>query len=544
MDPDPITPTPHLSCGLSRPDTLAVPAVSDNALASLLAVEPPDELRAAHCAWHFLSFAAHVQRLVADPVEVRVIDGRRHVHILGQCVLSTDETGQLRLRIWWRADEDEPFELHAVEPVNTPFLDFPRTDLWLENLRDMLRREAAERGATKAWADWAWSWVHLKVTSRVDVRRLRARIRGALQLDREVLRLLRLRAELHPRAVWSIPDYNLERRWRDTTLLIEREAPALLPVWWGLRERPDLDTQLEAKKALRRITRGFGIAPQQWRVIAGSGRRGLRVYRAVSREFFVGDDERRVSEYLILFKLLGPTRLPSMELLRQLLGMTGTRWDAPPSGYGHALERRKLHLRHVIRVLERRNADRVPTPADELHAVLAWIADVPVANFTPSERAGGWTWLLRQALQYRRRIQSHQQLGGPQSWRARWPAFRHGGLEVQPIVSSDEVWSEAIEMRHCADQYVQDCIDGGVLMFSVRRASGKRLATIAFVSGPGGWSRIGCAGKANSEPPQQVFEVAEQLAARLAAVPTVIPASLVFDPRVDELGGTHPQEAA
>ena len=220
MDPDQFEPTPHLSCGLSRPDTLAVPAVSDNALASLLAVEPPDELRAAHCAWHFLSFAAHVQRLVADPVEVRVIDGRRHVHILGQCVLSTDETGQLRLRVWWRADEDEPFELHAPEPVNTPFLDFPRTDLWLDNLRDMLRREAAERGATKAWADWAWSWVHLKVTSRVDVRRLRARIRGALQLDREVLRLLWLRAELHPRAVWSIPDYNLERRWRDTTLLL------------------------------------------------------------------------------------------------------------------------------------------------------------------------------------------------------------------------------------------------------------------------------------------------------------------------------------
>ena len=544
MDPDPIEPTPHLSCGLSRPDTLAVPAVSDNALASLLAVEPPDELRAAHCSWHFLSFAAHVQQLVADPVQVRVIDGRSHVHILGQCVLSTDGTGQLQLHVWWRADEDEPYELHAVEPVNTPFLDFPRTDLWLENLRDMLRREAEERGATKAWADWAWSWIHLKVTSRVDVRRLRARIRGALQLDRETLRLLRLRAELHPRAVWSVPDYNLERRWRDTTLLIEREAPALLPIWWGLRERPDLDPRLEAKKALRRITRTLGIAPEQWRVIAGAGRRGLRLYRAVSREFFVGDDGRRACEYLMLFKLLGPTRLPSMELFRQLLGMTGTRWDAPPSGYGHALERRKLPLRHVIRVLERRDADRVPTAADELHAVLTWIADVPVGSFTPSERGGGWAWLLRQALLYRRRVQLHQQRGGPQRWHARLPAFRHGCLEVQPIVSSDEVWSEAIEMRHCADQYLQECVDGGVLMFSVRRASGKRIATIAFVAGPEGWSRIGCAGKANSEPPRQVFEVAEQLAARLAAVPTVIPASLVFDPRVGGPGAYPSQEAA
>lgn len=545
MDSDPIDLTPHFGCGISRPDPLALPAASDAALESLLAVEPPETLREAHCPWHFVSFAAHVQGLVADPVEVRTLDGRRYVHILGQCVLSADEAGRLGLWVWCRRDGDAPFELQAAEPARTPFLDFPRTELWLDNLRAALRREALDRGASLAWADWAWSWIHLKVTSRVDVRRLRSQIRGALQLDRETLRLLRLRASLHPRPVWSVPDYNAERRWRDTTLLLEREAPALLPLWWGLRERPDFDPRLEAKKALRRIGRALGVAPQQWRVLAGAGRRGLRLYRAVSREFFVGDDHRRALEYLMMSKLLRPTRLPSSELFRQLLGMTGTRWDAPQEGYAGALGRRELPLRHVLRVLERRAvAGEGPPPAGELHAVLAWIADVWMTGFTPSERRGGWPWLLRKATHHRRLLRLRDHLGGSPTWQPLLTGFRRDGLVVHPILSADEVWAEGIEMRHCADSHLEGCIARTTLLFSVRRPSGKRIATVAFGVGPGGWTRIGCAGKANSEPPREVFEVAEEIAARLAALPTIIPPSLVSAPRVDGPGGARSQEAA
>jgi hypothetical protein len=111
---------------------------------------------------------------------------------------------------------------------------------------------------------------------------LRARIRGALQLDRETLRLLRLRAGLRAHAGWLIADYNRERGWRDTMLRLEREAPALLPLCWGLREREDFDRDLDPKKALRRITRALDITPETWRVLAGSGRRGLAMYRAAT----------------------------------------------------------------------------------------------------------------------------------------------------------------------------------------------------------------------------------------------------------------------
>ena len=180
MDSDPMQLAPHFSCGLSRPDALALPAVSDTALESLLAVEPPAPLRDAHCPWHFVSFAAHVQ---------------------------------LQMHLWWRADERDPYGLQATEPDRTPFLDFPRTGLWLDNLRAALRRE-----------------------------------------------------------------------------------------------------------------------------------------------FLDGDDERRAVEHLLLFKLLRPTRLPSLEFFRQLLGMIGTRWAPPPQGYARTLGSGRLVADRLRRQGEQRTA--------------------------------------------------------------------------------------------------------------------------------------------------------------------------------------------
>jgi hypothetical protein len=541
--------TPHFTCGISRSDPLELPAATNAALESLRIIEAPEALREAHCPWHLVSFAAHVQRIVDAPVEVRHIDGRRYVHILGQCVLFTDEAGLLRLQVWWRREEQDPFELHATEPDLTPFLDFPRTDLWTQKMQEALQREALHRGASLGWADWAWSWIHLKVVSRVDIRRLRAQIRGALQLDRETLRLLRLRAASRARSGWLIADYNRERGWRDTMLRLEREAPALLPLCWGLRDREDFDRSLDPKKALRRITRTLGITPETWRVLAGSGRRGLATYRAVSREFFVGTEEARVLEYLALFRLMRPARLPSLEFCRQVLGMTGTRWDAPEWGYAAALGRREVPLRHIVRLAERRATQgEPPLPAGELHAVLAWIAEVCVTRLSPPERRGGWAWLSRKAEEHRRSQQLRHRQGALVVWEPLITGFRSGQFHVLPIVSTEEVWAEAIAMRHCADSHAERCAAREVAMFSVRRHCGKRVATVAFAASAGGWWRFGCSGKANSEPSREVFLLAQEIASRLQAVPTGVsstpagyrPESLLDDPAA-ELGDHVPQ---
>lgn len=406
---------PHFTCALDRADILETPPVGDTALASLLDAEVPEEFRTVHCPWHFLSFAAHVKRLVTDPVEVKTIDGLRCVQVLGQAVFCALPDGKFSFHVWQRKADDAPVTLDDILPVGTPFLDFPRSDLWTERLLAALRREArlrivagglGEARVAEAWADWAWAWISLKVVTRVDLRRLRARIRGALQLDRRVLAMLR------------------------------------------------------------------------------------------------------------------PTRLPSLEFWRQLLSMAGTRWNIPDAGYAAQLAKRQVVLRHLVRVLEARaSAGEAPPPAEDQHAVFTWIADVCRTRLQPSERQGGWAWLLRQGREHREMLRRKE--GGTREWRPLLPGFEHGRYRVVPVTSSEGVWTEAITMRHCADQYEAGCAQGKVLMFSVQRHCGKRVATAAFAATEDGWRPIGLTGKANSEPPGDAYGIMRLITARLRALAPV-----------------------
>jgi hypothetical protein len=94
----------------------------------------------------------------------------------------------------------------------TPVIDFPRTSLWKQNLREVLTEEAIRRISdptlARRWADWAWSWVHFKVMAMLDIRRLRAQIRGALDLNLMALSLLRFRRSLNLDLQWTMNDYN------------------------------------------------------------------------------------------------------------------------------------------------------------------------------------------------------------------------------------------------------------------------------------------------------------------------------------------------
>jgi hypothetical protein len=178
------------------------------------------------------------------------------------------------------------------------------------------------------------------------------------------------------------------------------------------------------------------------------------------------------------------------------------------------LAKRQVVLRHLVRVLEARaRAGEAPPPAEDQHAVFTWIADVCRTRLQPSERQGGWAWLLRQGREHRELLRRKE--GGTREWRPLLPGFEHGRYRVVPVTSSEGVWAEAIAMRHCADQYEDGCAAGKVLMFSVQRHGGKRVATAAFAATEDGWRAIGLTGKANSEPPGDAYGVMREITARL-----------------------------
>ena len=204
--------THHFVCSFQRPNLRALPRREDALLSALRHVALPKELAHVHDADHFVSFTQHARDIVDLPVEIREIDGQRCVHILGQAVFARGGDGRYRLFVWWRPASYEPWALYAIEMDRTPVVDFPRTALWKQNLREALVEEAIRRISdptlARRWADWAWSWVHFKVIALLDIRRLRAQIRGALDLNLLALSMLRFRRRTNLDLQWTMNDYN------------------------------------------------------------------------------------------------------------------------------------------------------------------------------------------------------------------------------------------------------------------------------------------------------------------------------------------------
>ena len=204
--------THHFVCGYQRPNIRALPRREDALLTALRTVAVPKDLAHVHDADHFVSFTQHARDIVDSPVEIREVDGHRCVHVLGQALFERSGDGQYRLFVWWRPARNDPWALYAIEMDRTPVIDFPRTPLWKQNLREVLIEEAIRRISdpilARCWADWAWSWVHFKVMAMLDIRRLRAQIRGALDLNLLALSLLRFRRSLNLDLQWTMNDYN------------------------------------------------------------------------------------------------------------------------------------------------------------------------------------------------------------------------------------------------------------------------------------------------------------------------------------------------
>jgi len=199
-------------CSLRRSNLQALHGREDSLLTALRAVKPPKDIAHVHDADHLASFTQHVRNIVAHPVEIREIEGQRYVHILGQAVFERGGDGRYRLFVWWRPALNDSWALYAIEMDRTPVVDFPRTALWKQNLREALVEEAIRRISdptlARRWADWAWSWVHFKVIALLDIRRLRAQIRGALDLNLLALSMLRFRRRTNLDLQWTMNDYN------------------------------------------------------------------------------------------------------------------------------------------------------------------------------------------------------------------------------------------------------------------------------------------------------------------------------------------------
>jgi len=501
-----------------RDDLRALPMPTDPRLETLRPLRPPPLLRDGHDVDHLISFAAHVKEIADSPVQIVCIDGYRFTHILGRLVFARRPDGVFDLFFWRRLATNGHWTLQQEPDDLTPLLDLPRGSLWLDQLRELLEREAIQRLGdiphARQWAAWAWRCIDQCVLQHIDLRRLRSRIRGAVGFDLDVLRVLRQRRRHGDGPYWFVIEYNREQRRRAQSRILEHEAPSLLPLYWGLSIHKEFNLELEPKKALQRFAASRGIKPRTWKWLAHSGRRGATLCRAVSREFFPWNEECNALEYLDVLAILAPTRRPRIETLRQVLSLFSTR-AARPASYAEPMRAFGASLRHVLRLLERApiRGDR-SLDSESLHAILAWLSDTNCTELTRSQRQGGWKWLMRQAEQHRLRLQRMPSSNA--SWEPPVATIETGPYRIVPLASAAAMWEESIAMRHCADRYIPSCETGHHHLFSIRSRCGKRLATVCLRrESESEWSLTAVAGKANSEPSIAVRIAAKKLLAEV-----------------------------
>lgn len=201
-----------------------------------------------------------------------------------------------------------------------------------------------------------------------------------------------------------------------------------------------------------------------------------------------------------------------------MLSLCGTRQSPAQVDYSGALADHQEVLRHLVRLVEARaEVNEKPFPSEELHVVLAWIADRDIKHLTRSQRSGGWAFLVRRAAKYRQALR--QPITAPLTWEPVLAGFEAGQLRIVPLTSAAAVWEEAIEMRHCADRYIEQCVQREVALFSLQRHTGKRIATMAIIDNGTKWVPLELAGKANSEPTLEVRKVAGLIDERMQRIP-------------------------
>lgn len=158
--------------------------------------QPPKHLLYLHDPWFFQLIWRRLLERVRNPVRVHEgKDGRRLMEVLGDMVVEQAQDGQLTVSAWECRQIGQPnlVELNADGVV---LQGMPWRSLWLDGMRQGASQEFLNwaslrqnlnptgiRGNVYHYAEWAFARYRNALRSHCDLRVMRQRIAGALQLD-------------------------------------------------------------------------------------------------------------------------------------------------------------------------------------------------------------------------------------------------------------------------------------------------------------------------------------------------------------------------
>ena len=134
--------------------------------------------------------------------------------------------------------------------------------------------------------------------------------------------------------------------------------------------------------------------------------------------------------------------------------------------------------------------------------MLNWLEEQrPVLDKNQLRR--GWKYLARRAADWKLELEQANYLKLLE-WDSLLPELDLGRWRIVPITDAWALRREALERRHCADQYLDECIGGTSKLFSVRNATGKSVATIGIERFRRSWRVFGFRGFANRDVPEEL----------------------------------------
>jgi hypothetical protein len=87
----------------------------------------------------------------------------------------------------------------------------------------------------------------------------------------------------------------------------------------------------------------------------------------------------------------------------------------------------------------------------------------------------------------------------PNKWKCKLPETLVGDYFIIPLTSAKSLKSEGYMMNNCCRDYIRQCMELKYCLFSIRRRTGERLATLGLAYDEDYWRFDQCFGPSNTE---------------------------------------------
>jgi len=481
---------------------------------------PPRRLRHVHAPKFMCAFWLRMLSHIQNPVEVTVVFGVRHVHILGTHLFERGRDGTLQA---WIASGGKGYAMNPAhcDPDAIVVAGFPQSGQWLNQLRmgfynELLYWVDAPDREVMEYTDWAMQRFQARIRRSCDLRAMRATIVEGLDADAQVIRIARRLdhgRRKSPEQV-TIGDYNHVVAHRQAYATLAAETPQFISLFSLVVDAPDFPTSGQPTQRLREHLLANGGTPALWRLLAKCNGRLITTFMPFyEQEFFTLE-----FDFFRILQSLRFRKAPPHWFLWDVMQLFGSP-NNQRTFYAHSLSRFWVPLQRITQLLERANPDTIESMRTHLHDVLTWLHETWSPAMRRDVRDVEWAWFLTRA-QHWGTATGMLARSRAMTWTAPFTVWHIERYQVVPLTSLHALWREARSMRHCADIHANDCMQRTRLVLSVRESGRHRAVfTVMLRRINDVWQVTQASGFANKSLPRVLEPVLEAIKERVAALP-------------------------